>query len=88
MKNALFAITLAWVVSATSNAAGAELTVVENENVAAALSALHCKIIAGQEIFTLPPGLIRKNACFFGVLYADREYRVVFPMDSANRTTP
>jgi hypothetical protein len=40
-----------------------------------------CEFLTQREVSSLPQTLERRNVCFSGVLYADREYTVVFPAD-------
>lgn len=73
---------------ATSFAATSRLTVELNEDVDRALHNSKCRLLSTHEVSALPERFERTNACFFGILYADREFTVVFPSDSGSTSSP
>jgi len=45
-------------------------------------------MLSSQEVSSLPANFKRKNVCFYGTLYVDSEFTVVFPSDASQKPTP
>jgi hypothetical protein len=61
------------------HAAPAKLTVLEIGDRDRTLRDSRCTMLTTHDVSSLPTGAERRNVCFYGTLYADREYSVVFP---------
>jgi hypothetical protein len=73
------AVFLSVILFGFGHAAPAKLTVLESDDLDRALIDSRCKILTPHDVSSLPTGAERKNVCFYGTLYADREFEVVFP---------
>lgn len=78
-------MTLALCLAATTSCAAsrATLTVMENSQEPRVLHKSKCQMLSWQEVSSLPTNLERKNVCFYGALYVDREFTVVFPAEAS-----
>jgi hypothetical protein len=83
----LVALALCLVAATSCTAATATLTVLESSEEAKVLHSSKCQMLTSQEVSSLPTGFERHNVCFYGTLYSDSEYTVVFPSDRSSKST-